>query len=376
VPGSAVSTDGYSVADGPILQSTLLACLELVANEGNDVALLQVVNKPKRGIGQGMIGFLQSLPMSESDHPSLLARMRRAVATDFTLSHVPSASAASSRRPSTKAREGVSSFLTWYDSLKARAFHCRVSELFECVMRQLQYDPSEDWEIDEAIAERIPILNQIVAIEDTEGHILATIDDPLMRIRFVLGHLQIVSVEDDDQLPDGNVQSQADFRRKASKEHVTLTTIHQAKGLEWPFVFIIRANEGVFPVSPAVDVRSAEQAAHMEEERRLAYVAFTRAMEKLYITSAVMDDRGRISRFVWDIPSEHLLVPPNMTVEDLKRHPYKLVTSDRTIGGVRTSVGQPTHESTLGKRNRLMSPESTHTDGIESRGGKMSKWTR
>lgn len=86
-----------------------------------------------------------------------------------------------------------------------------------------------------------------------------------------------------------------------------MMTIHSAKGLEFPTVFLVGAEEGIFP-----GMRAIGEHEEMEEERRLCYVAITRAMRKLYITCATQrmlfgrTSNNRVSRFVEEIPSEHI----------------------------------------------------------------------
>jgi DNA helicase-2/ATP-dependent DNA helicase PcrA len=88
-------------------------------------------------------------------------------------------------------------------------------------------------------------------------------------------------------------------------EAITMMTLHSAKGLEFPVVFLVGMEEGVFPHS-----RALWDSAELEEERRLAYVGMTRAMERLYLTCARQrmlygqTTSGEISRFVHEVPSE------------------------------------------------------------------------
>ena len=94
-----------------------------------------------------------------------------------------------------------------------------------------------------------------------------------------------------------NLDSDADY--------VVLMTMHSAKGLEFPIVFVVGMEDNIFPSS-----RSLESEADTEEERRLAYVAVTRAKEKLYLTHAEermlygRTDRNRISRFIKELPAD------------------------------------------------------------------------
>lgn len=101
-------------------------------------------------------------------------------------------------------------------------------------------------------------------------------------------------------------------------DHVTLSTIHQAKGLEWPVVFVVHFNDGVLPLTPR-ERDGTRDMQMLEEERRLAYVAMSRAKVKLFISSVQRDDLGAPllpSRFLDDVPTKllqkgaSLLEPP------------------------------------------------------------------
>nr|XP_019705328.1 ATP-dependent DNA helicase SRS2-like protein At4g25120 isoform X1 [Elaeis guineensis] len=98
-------------------------------------------------------------------------------------------------------------------------------------------------------------------------------------------------------------------RRRENENAVTLTTIHQSKGLEWDIVFIVKANETEIPLLHEFNGSVKEGAATLEEERRLLYVAMTRARKKLYISHVIMDSSWQLlqpSRFLKEIPP-HLL---------------------------------------------------------------------
>lgn len=98
-------------------------------------------------------------------------------------------------------------------------------------------------------------------------------------------------------------------RRHDNKDSVTLTTIHQSKGLEWDVVFIVKVNESEIPLLHEFNGVTFENGASVEEERRLFYVAMTRARKKLFILYLIMDSTWQIlqpSRFLGEIPSRLL----------------------------------------------------------------------
>ena len=106
-------------------------------------------------------------------------------------------------------------------------------------------------------------------------------------------------------LMEGKITPEKSYENKDSKDVVTLMTAHAAKGLEFDTVFVIGLEEGLFPHS-----RSMLEMAQIEEERRLAYVALTRAQKKIYLTFATqrlyfgITSTNLVSRFVTDIPEE------------------------------------------------------------------------
>ncbi|HAK05719.1 MAG TPA: DNA helicase UvrD, partial [Spartobacteria bacterium] len=107
-----------------------------------------------------------------------------------------------------------------------------------------------------------------------------------------------------------NVDAEATPNQSADKEAVNLSTVHQAKGLEFHTVFVIWLTDGMFPSSRSLDTRDA-----LEEERRLFYVAITRARDELYLTYPHMRLSGGYGD-VFQRPSRFLKEIPNELVED------------------------------------------------------------
>ncbi|PHT52496.1 ATP-dependent DNA helicase SRS2-like protein [Capsicum baccatum] len=118
-------------------------------------------------------------------------------------------------------------------------------------------------------------------------------------------------------------------RRHDNKDSVTVTTIHQSKGLEWDTVFILKANESEIPLLHEFNGITNERSNSIEEERRLLYVAMTRARKKLFILYVIMDSNWQVlqpSRFLREIP-RHL----QETQEELTNH-QKLQEETRQSG--------------------------------------------
>ncbi|KAG6649008.1 hypothetical protein CIPAW_07G183200 [Carya illinoinensis] len=110
-------------------------------------------------------------------------------------------------------------------------------------------------------------------------------------------------------------------RRQDNKNSITLTTIHQSKGLEWDVVFIVKANESEIPLLHEFNGMAKENGTSIEEERRLLYVAMTRARKKLFILYVMMNSNWQMiqpSRFLKEIPDHLCEVQAELRVQDLQ----------------------------------------------------------
>jgi DNA helicase-2/ATP-dependent DNA helicase PcrA len=247
----------------------LLAYLRLVANPADEVSLRRVLNTPKRGIGdraeeyvaafaqRERITFAQALARP-GDVPGLAARSAAAI-------------------------EGFNALM---DGLRELASSGPVAELAEAVLDRTGYIETLESSSDLQDASRVENLEELVSVarEFDGSRDEGTLPEFLE---------QVSLVADADEIPEG-------------EEHgglVTMMTLHTAKGLEFPVVFLTGLEEEVFPHQ-----RSLTNAKELEEERRLAYVGITRAMQRLYLTRAVARNwYGRPafhkqSRFLAEIP--------------------------------------------------------------------------
>ncbi len=237
----------------------LLAYLRLIANPADEVSLRRVLNTPKRGIGdraeeyvaayaqRERITFAQALSRP-GDVPGLAARSATA----------------------------VGGFNALIDGLREMSQTAPVAELAEAILDRTGYVEALENSSDLQDASRVENLEELVSVarEFDGSRPDGTLADFLE---------QVSLVADADQIPDG-------------EEHgglVTMMTLHTAKGLEFPVVFLTGLEEEVFPHQ-----RSLTNARELEEERRLAYVGITRAMQRLYLTRAV-------ARNWWGRPSFH-----------------------------------------------------------------------
>ena len=251
----------------------LLAYLRLIANPADEVSLRRILNVPKRGIGdraeeyvaayaqRQRISFAEALSRP-GDVPGLAARSAQA----------------------------IERFNALIAGLREFAAGHPVAELAEAVLDRSGYQTALEESNDLQDAARVENLQELVSVArefddqraESDGGTLADFLE------------QVSLVADADQIPDG-----ADHGGQ-----VTLMTLHTAKGLEFPVVFLTGMEEDVFPHQ-----RSATDEKELEEERRLAYVGITRAMRRLYLTRAVgrnwwgRPSFHRQSRFLGEIPS-------------------------------------------------------------------------
>ncbi|HLH58744.1 MAG TPA: DNA helicase PcrA [Streptosporangiaceae bacterium] len=248
----------------------LLAYLRLIANPADEVSLRRILNVPKRGIGDRAEEYVaayaqrERIPFAEAlarpaDVPGLAGRSAQA----------------------------IERFNALVDGLRELAAQAPVAELAEAVLDRSGYLTALEESTDLQDASRIENLQELVSVA-------REFDGQHPEDGSLSGFLEQVSlVADADQIPEG-------------AEHggmVTLMTLHTAKGLEFPVVFLTGMEEDVFPHQ-----RSAADERELEEERRLAYVGITRAMRRLYLTRAVARNWWgrpafhRQSRFLGEIP--------------------------------------------------------------------------
>lgn len=248
----------------------ILAYLKTVANGVDDLSVLRIINVPKRGIGATSMG---RVTMFASEHGmSLYSALREA-------RMVPGLG---------KAVEKIGRFISQMECFRAMAQseEYSIQDLIEAILEETGYEEElkAEGEIEaETRMENIQeLINKAVAYEEDSQH--PSLDEFLE---------QVALVADID-----NVDS--------SEDRVTLMTLHSAKGLEFPKVYLAGMEDGLFPGMMAV---SSDDRTDMEEERRLCYVGITRAKKELVITAA----RKRMthgetryckpSRFVEEIPA-------------------------------------------------------------------------
>ena len=251
----------------------ILAYLKTIANGVDDLSVLRIINVPKRGIGATTMG---KVTIFASEHGmSLYDALREA-------RQIPGIG---------KAAEKIGTFIGQMESFRARAQSedYTIQDLIEGIMDETGYqqDLEAEGEVEsQARLENIEeLVNKAVSYEEDSEH--STLDEFLE---------QVALVADIDNMDE-------------SENRVTLMTLHSAKGLEFPKVYLVGLEDGLFPSMMSIN---SDDKTDMEEERRLCYVGITRAKNELVITSArqrMVNGETRYckpSRFLEEVPGELL----------------------------------------------------------------------
>ena len=297
-----------------------LAYLRLLANRTDEVAVKRVINVPKRGIGQSTIAHIDRY--SQDGRISFYDALTR-------IDDIGMVAARSAIR--------VKEFVGLVDRLEEAAADGPRAAI-DAVLAETGYVAELEAERSVEALGRVENLRELASVaeefeESMDGSI--TDDGPwatLIGLRKLELFLETVSlVTDIDELDD-------------KAEAVTLMTLHTAKGLEYPVIFIVGMEDGVFPHS-----RSLGDPDELEEERRLCYVGLTRAEEKLYLTHAWQrmlfgsSSFNAPSRFLGEIPDSLVTMAPKRTrksQESLSTSPGSTVSADEIGVGDRIVHGK------------------------------------
>ena len=248
----------------------MLAYLCAVNNPADDLRLVRILNNPPRGIGPATVQRAQAIAAAE--HCPVWEVIRNARA-------YPELQKAAAR---------LAQFADLMSGLRRQAVELPLPDFYEEVVSRTGYavmleakDTVEDRTRLENVRELLTSINSY--IEDAEG-------EPTLA-----GFLDTIALYTDLDNHD------------PSEDCVVMMTMHAAKGLEFPVVFVVGVEEGIFP-----GIRAIGETEEMEEERRLCYVAMTRAKERLHLTCASQrmlfgrTSANRPSRFVGEIPAEYV----------------------------------------------------------------------
>ncbi|MCA2224366.1 DNA helicase PcrA [Nonomuraea aurantiaca] len=251
----------------------LLAYLRVLANPADVVSMRRILNVPKRGIGDRAEAMLEAL--SSRERISFWEALRRAE---------------EAYGMATRSLNAVREFVAMIEGLIGKAEGMPPSALAEEILVATGYRAELEASEDPQDESRLENLNELISVasEFEEANPEGTLVEFLE---------QVSLVADADQIPEAD----------GGQGVVTLMTLHTAKGLEFPVVFLTAMEDGVFP-----HIRSLGEPKELEEERRLAYVGITRAQKRLYLTrAAVRSSWGSpsfnpASRFVNEVPVQLL----------------------------------------------------------------------
>lgn len=263
----------------------LLAYLRVLVNPDDEVSLRRIINTPKRGIGDRALDSIDDL--AKRDTISFWQALSRSTSTEL----------------SPRANSSIQAFVSMMTALQVLVEANRPpSTIAAAILEQsglleelrASHDPQDEV--------RVENLEELVAvIEEYEERIVGEGETPTLG-----GFLEEVSlVADADEIPEGEDHGGV----------VTLMTLHTAKGLEFPTVFLTGMEEGVFPHS-----RTLGEKNELEEERRLAYVGLTRARERLYLSRAEY-------RSAWGAPNYN---PPSRFLDEI---PENLIDWNKSASG-------------------------------------------
>src|SRR3954464_5070108 len=252
----------------------LMAYLKLIANTADEEAFRRAVSVPKRGVGDTTLDSLASRAR-QANVPLFEASRRKDLLESFR----------------SAARKALGDFVRMINGLRERAADTSVDVLIQDLIAEIRYVDYIQAEGPESARDRIENISALIngaaeTVIDDGGEVgLTPLDHFLQRAMLVAGA---------DALDP-------------SADAVTLMTLHNAKGLEYPVVFLTGLEDGLFPLSQSFD-----DPPKLEEERRLFYVGITRAEEKLYLSHTEMRRRnGELlpsikSRFLGEIAGANL----------------------------------------------------------------------
>ncbi len=263
----------------------LLCYLKTIDNARDDLAVQRIINVPKRGIGATTLGRVQDY--ADNMGISLYEALRVA-------EEVPSIGRSLSK---------IEGFVTFIQTLKSKAAVLTVEEILKEVIDSTGYVAELEAEDTEESRARIENIDELISKTAAYQEAMEEQDQPAT----LSGFLEEVALVADIDTVDPD------------QDYVLLMTLHSAKGLEFPKVFMVGMEDGIFPSHMTI---SYGDAGELEEERRLCYVGITRAMKELTLTCAQQrmirgeTQYNKVSRFVREIPRE--LVDLGHTIQEKK----------------------------------------------------------
>ena len=250
-----------------------LAYLRILGNRDDDAAIERVINTPTRGIGNRTMDMIRQVAREREE--SLWQASKYMV---------------NEKQLAGRARNAVGSFLDFIESLDDETEEFSLGRLSDEVIKKSGLMAMYEAEKGEKAETRVENLKELV--NACENFTLDDAEEDMTPLNAFLAHASLEAGEE-----------QADEYQDA----VQLMTLHSAKGLEFPLVFMTGVEEGLFPSQQSMD-----EPGRLEEERRLCYVGMTRAMQKLVMTYAEQrriygqELFHKVSRFIGEIPADTL----------------------------------------------------------------------
>ncbi|HIF9154304.1 TPA: DNA helicase II [Photobacterium damselae] len=295
-----------------------LSYLRLISNRNDDTAFERVVNTPTRGIGDRT---LETIRLAARDRGMTMWQASIALLDDQVLAG--------------RAANALRRFIELVDALEDDTAELALYQQTDDVIRNSGLRAMYEQEKGEKAQARIENLEELVTA--TRQFEIPEEAQEMTHLAAFLSHAALEAGE-----------GQADDFEDA----VQLMTMHSAKGLEFPLVFMVGMEEGMFPSS-----RTTEEVGRLEEERRLCYVGMTRAMQKLYLTHAEMrrlygkDNFHKPSRFLKEIP-EHFIDEVRMKAQvsrPVSTGRFSQTTVNENFNQTGFSLGQRVEHPTFGE---------------------------
>lgn len=282
----------------------IMAYLRLIANPMDSLSFERIVNEPKRGIGATSIAKLR-------DFASLYEWSLLEAAKNVDLANITG-----------KAAKELVKFAQMIQDLQKMIPFLTVTELVEETLKRSGYTESLAIQNSLESETRIENLQEFLTVTKEYDKEYAAAEEQPEEDKLVSFLNDLALLSDIDEFEEGQSQ-------------VTLMTLHAAKGLEFPVVFIIGMEEGLFPSS-----RSMLEDDAVEEERRLAYVGITRAEEKLYLTNSL--SRNLYGRFQ-ENPSSRFISEINQNLLEIEGAAQKTIYSGTSQMTGRAPVSKQNH---------------------------------
>lgn len=289
----------------------LLCYLKTIDNSRDDLAVRRIINVPKRGIGATTLGRVQDY--ADNMNCSFYDALRVA-------EEIPSIGRSLSK---------IDGFVTFIQSLKSKAQAYTVRELLEEVIDLTGYVAELEAEGTEEAEARIENIDELISKTESYQEAMEEQGLPATLSGFLEEIALIADIDNVD--PD--------------QDYVLLMTLHSAKGLEFPRVFLAGMEEGIFP--SYMSLNSGDKS-DLEEERRLCYVGITRAMKDLTLTSARQRmlrgevQYNKVSRFVHEIPRE--LVDMGEEAQEKKKLITDMIDKESSLAKMKMSLAAKTFQ--------------------------------